>query len=367
MAKTYSLALAVFFLALSPALAHASTISIAPATGSFTAGESVTARIIVTGTVPVNAATVTVTFPASIFSIESTSKADSILNFWVTEPTFSKGTGTVEFEGVALGGFNGTSGTLLTVRLRAIKAGTGEASFQVGQVFANDGQGTDITSGLLGASYLVQPAPVTPPASKPAPSVEPTPEAVPEPVQPLPSLQAPAIMLGEKYGAPAIVGSSQYPKADVLVTFVAQDGAKVFISSTSDESGSFTLLVPTSLRRGTYTVTAVMVLPDKTNSTPSNSIVVAIGSIWSDLGPKGIGAIIVGLMVMGFLAWKAFHVVRRGSSASTKAANIAVRKSFLGLRKDLLEYEEKAKPMPRLEKDIDNAERTISREIDDIK
>lgn len=376
MVKIRALLIAIFVFVLVPFFAQATTISMSPANASFAVGDRIIIKIVVDGQTPINAASVTATFPVSIFSIDSVSKADSILDFWVSEPTFSKATGVVKFEGVALGGFTGKSGTLLTVRLRAIKAGTAQATFQLGQIFANDGQGTDVTSGLYGASFSVTPAPSAPPTPLPPPPVEEEPVELP---QPLPTLTAPEIMLGAKYGAPAIIGTSQYPYADALVTFIAQDGAKIFISHIADEKGEFTVLIPSSLKRGVYAVSAVMVKQDKSNSSVSNPITITVGSIWADLGLNGIIAIAIVLCLIIFLAWRAFHRIRASRPAAlakeVKEAKTAVRKSFDSLRDDVYAYEvnQKNKTLEEriaaahLKKDLDAAERSISREIDDIK
>lgn len=293
----------IFFLLFifSPFIAQAATLSISPATGNFEVGSPVTVRVIAASNVPFNAVSGSVSFPTSLFSIESVSKSSSFLNFWVTEPTASAGT--VRFEGVALGGFTGSTGTVVTVNLRAIKAGVGTVSFNSGQILANDGQGTDITGNLNGANFSVKAA--TP---KPTPPPKPIPTPVPEPEipQPEPTLRAPEIMLGDKYGMQAILGTSEYPKAQVLVTFISEDGTKVFILGVADADGSFDLLVPHSLKHGSYTITAMMIKEDKTNSESSNIIVANIGNIISDI-PWWIWLLIFLLIIcILYLLWRSF-------------------------------------------------------------
>src|SRR3989344_1537261 len=189
-----------------PVMAHAATLSLSPNAGSFEVGDRVSVRVVASSSTSLNAVSGTVSFPTSLFSVESVSKTGSIIDFWVTEPSVSKSSGTVKFEGVALGGFNGSSGTVATIHLRATKAGSAKLAFQSGQILANDGAGTDITGALTGASYTLVPA-----TEKRVPVPEE--EIEPEITQPEPSLEAPEIMLGSRYGAPAIIGTSVHGKA----------------------------------------------------------------------------------------------------------------------------------------------------------
>src|SRR3989344_3611222 len=277
MAKASRIIIFLFLFIFLPIVAHAATLSLSPDTGSFEVGDRVSVRVIASSSTSLNAVSGTVSFPTSLFTVESVSKTGSIIDFWVTEPSVSKSAGTVKFEGVALGGFNGSSGTVTTLHLRALKAGSANLAFQSGQILANDGAGTDITGNLSGATYTLKPA-----STKPTPVPEE--EIEPEAPQPSPSLQAPDIMLGSKYGAPAIVGTSVHGKAQVLVTFVAKDGAKIFINGGTDAEGGFSIVIPSSIKRGEYTISAVIIKPDKTSSVPSNIIVVSVGTILSEIG-----------------------------------------------------------------------------------
>ena len=367
-----------------PFVADAAALSVSPSSGSFEVGSRITLNIIATSNAPFNAISGVLNIPSSIFSVESVSKSGSVLNFWVTEPT--KVGNTIKFEGVALGGFAGSSGSVITVNLRAVKAGSGDLSFQSGQILANDGEGTDITGNLIGGSFSVKevetkitiPKSETKPVPVLTPKVEPTPEPEPEVLQPTPTLKAPEITLGSKYGSQAILGTSIYPKAQVLVTFVAPDGAKVFILGVADVDGSFNLLVPNSLKRGSYSVSAVMIKEDKTNSETSNSIIVIIGSIISDITEEV--WVLIGLLVLAilYLLLRIYHHVgkRRNTNKDIKTeihnAEHLIHKSFDILREDVVEYSEskltasEQKRISEIKKDISDAEKVISKEINNI-
>jgi len=365
----------IFFI---PCVSSAATLSMSPSQVTTEVGKRVTVSVIVSSVVPFNAVSSTLLFPTSLFTVESVSKTGSALDFWVTEPLINKTQGTVRFEGVALGGFQGKTGTIASVTLRAIKEGTGKSSFQSGQILANDGQGTDITENLIGTSFVVKVAEKV--EEKPTVPAVPTPikPTVEEVQQPLPTLSSPDIMLGTKYGEPAILGSSQYAEAQVLLTFVTRDGIKLFITSSADKDGSFTVLIPRSLKRGEYTVTAVMVKSDYTNSLPSNTITVAIGTLFSDLSWEELAVIGLLLLIILILIWRLLSCTHSGTplglKRKTREAQGVLRESFGIIRAGMKHSVRKNGKTDRVEqrwltdlkRDVDDAESAISKEIKEI-
>ncbi len=296
MAKTYGTIIFLFIFIFLPWTAFAANLYISPASGTYEVGSKVVAKVIVTSDTPINAVYGLISYPASIFSVESVSKTNSILDFWINDPIISKTAGTIKFQGVALHGFSAASGTVVTMNLRAIKKGSGTFSFQSGKVLANDGDGTNITGNLIGATFTVKdkiikplPTPIPIPIPIPTPAPEPLPppiiEMIPEVLHPEPILilKAPEIMLGSQYGTPSIVGTSGYVKAETRISFVAPDGAKVFVTGVSDTEGAFSVVIPNSLKHDLYTVTAVMIKDEKMESEMSNSITIKIGNIISDI------------------------------------------------------------------------------------
>jgi len=351
----------VFFICLTffltPGVLSAATLSVSPASGTFEVGQRITVKVVVSSASPINAISGVVSLPTGLFSVESVSKAGSLLNFWVTEPNFSNGAGTLHFEGVTLGGFSGGTGTVVTVVLRALKPGTGSATFQSGQVLANDGQGTNVTDGTTGATYSVVPA------SKQV--EEPTPVVPVEAPQPKSSLSAPEIVLTEKFGEQAISGISNYPNAQVLLTFTSEGGTKVFITSYTDNQGAFLMLVPKTLKRGDYKVHAVVIRNDLSNSHQSNEITVSIGSIFSDLGWEILIPLLLLILVLIYLIIRSYYYLTRNkdlkSSVRKEAheANKMLHKSFKIIREDVGSDKQ-------VKKDLDAAEDVISKEIEDI-
>ncbi len=352
------------------AASAAANLSLSPSSGSYEVGDVVSIRVLVSGDAPLNAISGNIVIPSNL-GVQSISKAASMLNFWATEPVYSRDTSSIKFEGVALGGA-GTSGTVITVYAKALKSGKAAVTFQSGQVLANDGEGTNITGNLSGATYTINEATEKPAPTKAAPTpkgtvvkVEPTP--VPPPTA-LPALTAPEIILGTKYGTPAIIGTSQYPNDQVVLTFMAENGVKVFITGSSDNLGDFYLNIPDLLKRGIYNVSAVMVRDDMTSSPVSNVISLQIGNALVDY-LKIIWPYV--LIIILLAVYLAFHKQVHAKKHKNNAISI-VSKSFDLLRVDLAEYKQSKltlgahKVIDGIEKDIDDAEKLINKEIKGI-
>lgn len=378
------IALAFFFILLGiPGVSSAAALSIIPSTGTYSVGDQISLKVIVSSSdAPLNALSGTLSFPSSLFSVQSISKAGSIINFWVTEPTFSASSGVVQFEGVSLSGFQGNEGTVITVVLRALKVGSGAVSFLSGQVLANDGQGTDITSTISGGTFQIQAAKIKP-VSTPTVPVE---ELLP--VAPIvPTLTAPTITYEEKNDVLAILGSSAYPKANVLLTFVPVVGSKLFVTGVTDEGGNFMLAVPQALRNGSYAVSAVVVLADGTQSLQSNVLSVEVGGVfvanfsWEDAVYASLFLIILLLTLLGYLLSRRYFRQQKNVPAAiskeVRQAEEALHKSFTLLEQDLTDHlkdrgsDGKADSRERagvssLKKDLKDAENYIDKEIQDI-
>ncbi len=347
-----------------PFFVHAADLSISPNGANFNVGDRVVLKVLVSGGTPINAVSSNITVPTNIFTIDSITKDSSILNFWVTEPSFSNANGAVTFEGVSLGGFTGSTGEVITLRLRAIKEGNGTVAINATQILANDGQGTNVTGSLRGATFTVRSAPVKEvvPEKKAEPKVEPKPKEIKEEVivdkpQKAPDLRAPEIISVRKFGEHAIAGSSQYPRSQALITFIDPSGYKVFINSTTDEKGEFYTLVPKSLKHGMYKVSAVVITSDMSNSLKSNELDISIGNIFSDIGIIPIIGVIV---LFGALLGIFYRKTSRIRKEKKEARDI-LKKSFKVLEDDI-----KNNAMKSLKEDIKDAEKVIEKEIKDI-
>jgi len=144
-----------FFLV--PVITHAASIYMSPA--SLTLGEGQTGTFVVyveSASQAMNAVSGTLSVDTTGIALTGASKASSIVSFWASEPTPNTSAGTLSFEGVVTSpGYTGGAGRILSFTVRAKNAGTYSARFLGGSVLANDGQGTDITSGTRGATVRV--------------------------------------------------------------------------------------------------------------------------------------------------------------------------------------------------------------------
>lgn len=358
----------------------AATLSFSPVSSTVELGDTITVRVMVSSGSSINAISGVALIPTSLFSIESVSKSGSVLNFWVSEPNFSKGAGSLSFEGVALGGFSGGTGSVVTVVLRATSIGSGSLTFSSGQVLANDGQGTNVTSGLDKAVFSVVPKkekPVEVPVVKPKEPQEDVVEEIKEEisVQEL-SLRAPEIILSNRSGERIILGSSDYKSAQVLLTFIADTGVKVLVLGSTDDKGEFSLVVPNTLKRGEYTVSAVVIQEDLTYSPPSNELRIKLGNLISDISLEvkiffaGLILSIVYLLARISSVYLKSKKLKDHIQKEAEQAEDIVHRSFKVLSDDIKSGSKIAgdkKILRDLKEDLLDAEEVISKEIKDIK
>lgn len=386
MAKIIKLIVIVFAFFIYPYFVNAaSNLYINPSSGTYEVGQKISVQIMISGNEPINAVSGNINIPTNIFAIESVSKSNSILNFWVTEPSFSNGN--VTFEGVTLGGYSGSTGNVVTINLRAKAQGSGNISISNGQILANDGQGTNVTGTISGGSFSVIPAKITPVEPKiitpkeTKPVVEEIKKEIKEEVkieepQKKPSLLPPEIILVNKDGRKLIRGTSGAEKSQVLITFESKDGEKIFITGNTDEKGSFEMFVPNSLKRGKYTATAIVIREDITHSYKSNEVKVRVGNIISDIGWQiltGIGFVV--LILFYFIYKIADYLLKtknrrlRNGKEKYEAQEI-LSKSFKLLEEDLektiQKENEKQKIYKNLKQELKEARKVISKEIKDI-
>jgi len=150
--------------AFAPTSGFAASLLFSPTSGSHAVGHSFTVAIQASSAdKAMNAAQGTVSFPIDKLQVVGLSTADSIVNLWVQQPSYSNHDGVINFEGVVTNpGFQGAAGTILEVTFMARAPGSVALSFSSGDVLANDGKGTNITDGLGSATFTVIPQPPTP-------------------------------------------------------------------------------------------------------------------------------------------------------------------------------------------------------------
>lgn len=119
-----------------------------------------------TGGAATNAYTVSITFPSSLVQVVSMSKAGSICTIYVSEPSFTASTASINC-GLPTPGYNGSSGGLGSITFRAKAKGTATISITgSSKVLANDGVGTNIL-GSRGSISINITDPPPPPVAAP--------------------------------------------------------------------------------------------------------------------------------------------------------------------------------------------------------
>lgn len=159
--------------------AEAAVLKLSPNTGVYSSGKTFTVSVVLnTEGKPVNAADGQLSFNPQELQVVSVSRASSIFNLWTEEPSFSNAKGTVTFGGGSPTGYKGTSGSIVSITLRSLGAGTPKVTFSSGSALAADGMGTNVLTAMNGGTYTIaaeseSPAPeYIPPANTPkAPTV----------------------------------------------------------------------------------------------------------------------------------------------------------------------------------------------------
>ncbi len=107
----------------------------------------------------INAVAGSITFPNDKLKIISSSKDNSIVNFWINEPSLNDSGDAIDFSGVMTShSFAGQAGQILTVSFRVIAGGAAMIDIKNTQVLADDGLGTNILATIVPASLtLVSP------------------------------------------------------------------------------------------------------------------------------------------------------------------------------------------------------------------
>lgn len=146
------------FFGTSNAFAGDARVYLLPQSGEVRVGQSLGVRIFIDAPlVPMNAASVSVKVPTDLFRVISVAKNNSIIDVWPTEPSVSRESGIVSFEGVVLNpGFQGTKGLLATIYIEPKIVGQGTMILSEGKILANDGLGTELSTALEGTTLIIK-------------------------------------------------------------------------------------------------------------------------------------------------------------------------------------------------------------------
>lgn len=150
-----------------PAVSLAASLSVSTDKSEYHVGDTITARIILSSAdQATNAVSGVLAFPGDKLKANSINKSGSVINLWVKEPSFSASA--VNFEGIILNpGYTGGGSRVISATFTAKSPGTASLYFSNGSILANDGQGTDILTGLNRTSINIIAGETPPPTTEP--------------------------------------------------------------------------------------------------------------------------------------------------------------------------------------------------------
>ncbi len=172
--------LGISFAAVSSVQAAGASLYLSPASGTYAVGGSFSVAVKVnSGGTDINAAEGVLVFNSNQLNVVSISKTGSIFSLWTNEPTFSNSVGNIVWGGGTPSGFNGSSGTIMTVIFKANANASAQVNFSSGSVLAADGKGTNVLVSMTGGTYTIGPKITAPPAEEVSPEAEYIPPAMP--------------------------------------------------------------------------------------------------------------------------------------------------------------------------------------------
>jgi len=344
-----ALACGLFFSAGLASVATAATLKVSPASNTVAVGDTFKISIRVSSAdQAINAISGTLTFPADRLRVASLSKASSIISFWVEDPTYSNGGGTITFEGIVPNpAFIGADGRVLTITFEARGEGSAGLGIIGAQVLANDGQGTNVLTGTEGGSVSINAAALPPAAPSAKIKASNLPAVTVASGTTSVEMQAPLITSFTQNvavgGEAEVSGASIYPGAIAQLTLRRVAAAPLISSTTVAQNGTFSLVQLNNVPSGDYTG-SVMIDKDGAESPPSQSFVIHFeGESLSALLLEFLGrpsvmialalmtAFVLGIACMRFffgIAHRRDHSMRE----MLRDVDVEVHKAFLTLR-----------------------------------
>ena len=280
--KKLLLVLSFVFLFASAQFAFAATLSLSPPSGSYSVGDTINVRVVLSSSgQSANAVSGTIDFPRALLTLNSISKANSIVSLWAQEPSYSNTNGTASMEGVILNGYTGQNGTIVTLSFKAKAVGNANIKFTSSSVLANDGQGTNILSNSSQANFNIVKA-----KEKPAPKPEPIPAPPTETVTPIAITALTPVFTDYskdvREGEFVVVKGFADPLTDILISsdrVIASSDGILQESATvkSDDKGIF-VYVSMRATSGMYMITAEAQSSNGAKSEKSLPIKISVSS-----------------------------------------------------------------------------------------
>jgi outer membrane biosynthesis protein TonB len=171
-----------YYVATSRAATGPASLSLSPASGTYTTGQAITVQVMVnTGGQPVNAVQADFTYPSSKLQFQSIDGAGSVMGI---DASSTGGGGSVSIARGSTSPYTGT-GLLATVRFTALASGSAALTFSASSAVVRSTDNTNIAGTMTGASYTLSvpatPTPTPTPTAAKTPTPKPTSAKTPTP------------------------------------------------------------------------------------------------------------------------------------------------------------------------------------------
>jgi large-conductance mechanosensitive channel len=374
------------FLSLAPLIVLAqANLFISPANGAYKIGEAFSILINAnTGGQAINAATAQINFDNTRLEITEIGYSRSIFTLWTEEPVFSNVAGTVRFSGgLPNPGFTGASGAILRINFKPKASGQAAVVFSSGAVLANDGKGTNITDSLKGALFNIVAATPSAPISTSTPEVIKAEKPISAPtITECPgTLQAGDVLTIKGLG---------YPEGKILIFVQKGTNDPEIAERFCGTDGRFTYNFKNPVEPGYYRIWVKNVTSEGVTSDSSEAknievvqpLFFRIGAIsfnYATIIVTLLGLLTLALLIIVAIFLKTRHW-RRKRRKEIGEAEDALHRAFDLLKEDIRENlknlekarskrgltNEEEKIANQLGKNLDDAERFLKKEIEDI-
>ena len=185
-------------------------------------------------------------------------------------------------------------------------------------------------------------------------------------------------------------GESQYPNSQIIVWLQRENDESKASSVRSGQDGKFTFVSSERLRDGIYMLWAEAVDERGAKSGPSEKLTIAVKRpAFLQVGTWAVSvlavavplvALIILLLFVVWYGWHKFSIFRKKLKKEVREAELALHKAFDMLKEDIREQvkmlektqnkreltAEEEKIITQLKKDLDDAEKYVRKEIEDI-
>jgi len=384
----FLLSLFSFLFSVSSAFAQAN-LFISPASGAYQIGETFSILINVnTGGKEINAVAAQINFDNTRLEVTEAGYSRSIFTLWTEEPVFSNVAGTIRFSGgLPNPGFTGASGVILRISFKPKASGQASVIFSSGAVLANDGKGTNIADNLKGALFNI----VAASPSKPTPESAPT--STPALVEAEKPISAPTIAewpTSLHAGDTLTVKGLGHPNGKILIFVQKGTNDPEITERFCGMDGRFTYTYNKPTAAGYYRIWLKNVTPEGVTSGSSGAVNIEVAQpLFFRIGEVALNyaTIIITLLVLlmfitlGFVATflKTRQWRKKGRKEVGEAEDV-LHRAFDLLKEDIRDNlknlekvrskrgltEEEERIATRLKRNLDDAERFLRKEIEDI-